>query len=248
MIATWNSTATRIVFPKVPRHPDVLERIIARAADYPVPVNQVIIRRGVANRHAELTTTQQDPRAPREVHAPPRSNQELWDGTFTHVTPPFASVAEDISLMIGRNAIGGMVPEMRLADPFHPGVRIVGYLGEIEKVEPLPGDARAESLARALLAAIERHWPEGAARPRIVNRQSHDPTYLDRISWLGRQGFAFAALRDTETLVQPLVDALRMREDELIAAAIDVILAENLYPALNWEREDRIIIFNLWER
>lgn len=240
----WNATATRFAFAKTPRHREVLAAIIARASSYLVPVNQIVIRRGAKDENWEIESPAQDPRAP-ETHEP-TSDNDLFERTFGAGEPP-PSVDPAISFMVGTLSGGGMAPELRLSDPYRPDIRVVGHLGVIEPVETDPADARAGEIMRGLRGAIERHWPLGVPRPRLLNRAGMDATYVDRLTWHGRAGFGFAVMRDTEAMVQPLVDALRMREDELIGAVAEVVRAEGLHPVINWSREDSVLIFNLWE-
>lgn len=248
-LAWWNNTATRIVLASIERPAVALKLMLWRAESHPLPVNQILIRRGQMDERGDIAESCPDPRAPTAYRPAPQSNEELWNGTFTAEAAPFASIAEDISLVIVTTTKGAMLTETRLAEPYHPRVRIVGYLGSIEKIPPQAGDARARQLAQALRAALAERWPAGLAQPRLTNREGGDGLpYLDRIDWLGRSGFAFAVLRDNDRMVQPLLDSVRCREQEVLDAVTDVIENHDLFPALNWERANGAVIFNLWER
>ncbi len=248
-LAWWNNTATRLALAKVEQPAVALKLMLWRAESHPLAVNQILIRRGPMNERGDIAESCPDPRAPAAYRSAPQSNEELWNGTFAAETAPFASIAEDISLIVVTTTRGAMLTETRFADPYHPRVRIIGYLGSIEKIPPQADDSRAQQLARALRAALAERWPTGLALPRLTNREGCDDLpYLDRIDWLGRSGFAFAALRDNDRMVQPLLDSVRCREQEILDAATDVIESCDLFPALNWERANGALIFNLWEK
>lgn len=247
-VAYWNSSATRFVLAHMDAPRPVLDAICARAGQYPIPVNQIVMRRGPMNPNGFLGDATPDPRAPRETRDPPQSNDELWEAVFMDAQPPFPSVAEDIGLMTTHDSAGGIVTEMRLADPAYDDVRVVGYLGGVETLAQRDGDERARDLAAAIRAAVDRHWPDGVAKPVLMNRQGTAFDHLDRITWKGRTGFAFAIRRDREAMLQPLVDAIRARETEILDATREMVLSQGLLPIFNWERGKNVYIVNVWDR
>lgn len=247
-IAYWNSSATRFVLTHVDNPAAVLRTICDRAGDYPIPVNQVVMRRGTMTASGFLGDIVPDPRAPRPVRGAPKSDDELWEVIFKDAQPPFPSVAENIGFMTARDSAGGVITEMRLPDPVYPDVRLLGYLGSIEPVAPREDDERASELAAAVREAIARHWPDGVTLPTLINRQGTAFQHVDRIVWRGRTGFAFAIKRDGEAILQPLVDTIRSRENEILDATRDVVVSQGLLPVFNWERSRNVYIVNLWEK
>ena len=245
-----NPAVMRLVIPRQPRPQQVLNTVVECAGSFPLGVREIIISAGDLQDSAVINNHRRDPRQNR-LRAP-RSNDDLWLGSFSPGPAILGTVAEDIGIDVLADDAGVRLPELRVADPYFDNIRVVGYLPAIEDAADT-GDPLAHQLADALTHSFLDQWPRGIPVPPLLNRSGSGAfDHVSAANWQGRQhaGFVFAIARDPACLTQLLIGTFRHRETEMLTAIVDAIgpfVARGaLAPVLHWERTPNVYIFNLW--
>ncbi len=241
-----------------------LSLLMAELTAARLPIGETLFGRWGQPPNEKVMRAVGDPNAPHDrIQSAFADFESYWRAIWDPSGPIPAS--ENIHYLEGgfQTRDRSLVLEERHTMLWYPDVRVcMGALGGSGETV-LSTDARTLTLARALDSALERRfavtWAPAGRRPTIPEpiTRNGDPG-LETIEYRGRRGYSFAVPCD-QLLHWFSASRCRWREQELLDAVREVVLAQELAPVILWQRFQQqipmtpigtpdVLVVNLWER